>query len=72
MLSSDAAKGKFTHERIDDLVENQLTADQGATYAKSLYLNLVSANLNDFLVHLPSFSLICEPKLITVSRNTET
>jgi homoaconitate hydratase len=34
------AKGRFTHEKIDDLVQNQLTADPGATYAKSLYLNL--------------------------------
>ncbi|KAF4633499.1 hypothetical protein G7Y89_g4619 [Cudoniella acicularis] len=27
-------------ERIDDLIENQLSADKGATYAKSLYLKL--------------------------------
>ncbi|TVY68883.1 Homoaconitase [Lachnellula suecica] len=31
---------RFTHERIDDLVQNQLVADKGATYAESLYLNL--------------------------------
>lgn len=31
---------RFTHERIDDLIQNQLVADKGATYAKSLYLNL--------------------------------
>ncbi|KAJ8059486.1 hypothetical protein OCU04_011147 [Sclerotinia nivalis] len=31
---------RFTHARIDDLVQNQLVADKGATYAKSLYLNL--------------------------------
>ncbi|RDW94241.1 homoaconitase [Coleophoma crateriformis] len=36
----DHAKSRFTHEKIDDLVENQLVADKGATYAKSLYLNL--------------------------------
>lgn len=30
----------FTHEKIDDLVQNQLRADPGAKYAKSLYLNL--------------------------------
>ncbi|KAL2813866.1 mitochondrial Homoaconitase [Aspergillus granulosus] len=35
-----AAKGRFSHERIHDLVENPLVADPGATYAKSLYLNL--------------------------------
>jgi homoaconitate hydratase len=34
------AKGRFSHERINDLLQNQLTADPGATYAKSLYLNL--------------------------------
>ncbi|KAL4867534.1 mitochondrial Homoaconitase [Aspergillus spectabilis] len=33
-------KSRFTHERIDDLIENALIADPGATYAKSLYLNL--------------------------------
>ncbi|RFU33564.1 hypothetical protein B7463_g2838, partial [Scytalidium lignicola] len=31
---------RFTHARIDDLIQNQLVADKGATYAKSLYLNL--------------------------------
>jgi homoaconitate hydratase len=34
------AKGRFNHDRINDLIENRLTADPGATYAKSLYLNL--------------------------------
>ncbi len=32
--------GRFTHTKIDDLVSNQLRADPGAKYAKSLYLNL--------------------------------
>ncbi|KAH8587463.1 hypothetical protein B0O99DRAFT_665371 [Bisporella sp. PMI_857] len=36
----DAAKSRFTHERIDALIENKLEADKGAKYAKSLYLNL--------------------------------
>ncbi len=31
---------RFTHERIDELLANQLRADPGAQYAKSLYLNL--------------------------------
>lgn len=31
---------RFTHARIDELLQNPLTADPGATYAKSLYLNL--------------------------------
>jgi homoaconitate hydratase len=34
------ATPRFTHSRIDDLIRNQLVADKGATYAKSLYLNL--------------------------------
>jgi len=34
------ARGKFTHSKIDELINNPLTADPGATYAKSLYLNL--------------------------------
>ncbi|KAJ5033325.1 uncharacterized protein L3040_008443 [Drepanopeziza brunnea f. sp. 'multigermtubi'] len=33
-------RSKFSHERINDLIQNQLTADKGAAYAKSLYLNL--------------------------------
>jgi len=36
----DAAKSRFTHARIDDLIQNKLEADLGAKYAKSLYLNL--------------------------------
>jgi homoaconitate hydratase len=38
--AKDGHKAKFTHERVDDLIQNQLVADQGATYAKSFYLNL--------------------------------
>ena len=37
---SKAAVSRFTHSRIDDLIVNQLVADKGAKYAKSLYLNL--------------------------------
>ncbi|ROV92690.1 hypothetical protein VSDG_06578 [Cytospora chrysosperma] len=41
MFNPDSGSGKrFTHERIDELLENPLRADPGATYAKSLYLNL--------------------------------
>ncbi|PMD42918.1 homoaconitase [Hyaloscypha variabilis F] len=36
----DGKDTRFTHSRIDDLIQNQLVADKGATYAKSLYLNL--------------------------------
>lgn len=32
--------GRFSHERIDELIQNPLRADPGATYAKTLYLNL--------------------------------
>lgn len=34
------SKAKFTHAKIDELVQNPLAADPGATYAKSLYLDL--------------------------------
>jgi homoaconitate hydratase len=40
MFPEPEDRGQFTHEKIDDLIENQLAADPGATYAKSLYLNL--------------------------------
>lgn len=41
MLSpEEAEQGRFNHARLNDLLENQLTADPGATYAKELYLNL--------------------------------
>src|ERR1700712_5353551 len=33
-------EARFSHARIDELIKNQLAADKGATYAKSLYLNL--------------------------------
>lgn len=36
----DAEKSRFTHARIDELVQNKLEPDKGAKYAKSLYLNL--------------------------------
>jgi homoaconitate hydratase len=37
---ADAEKSRFTHPRINELMENKLEADKGAKYAKSLYLNL--------------------------------
>ncbi len=36
----DGKESQFSHARIEDLIKNQLVADKGATYAKSLYLNL--------------------------------
>lgn len=38
--AKDGAQDRFSHARIDELIQNQLIADKGATYAKSLYLNL--------------------------------
>jgi homoaconitate hydratase len=38
--TNDSAQDRFSHARIDELIQNQLVADKGATYAKSLYLNL--------------------------------
>lgn len=41
MFTPGAGAGeRFTHGRIDELLQNPLSADPGATYAKSLYLNL--------------------------------
>ncbi|KAI0379849.1 hypothetical protein F5Y04DRAFT_258474 [Hypomontagnella monticulosa] len=40
VLGDGVALNQFAHTRIDDLIQNQLAADPGATYAKSLYLNL--------------------------------
>lgn len=40
MLNPDSENARFTHDRINELIENPITADPGATYAKSLYLNL--------------------------------
>lgn len=39
MLNS-STKERINYERIDQLLENRLTADSGAVYAKELYLNL--------------------------------
>jgi homoaconitate hydratase len=38
--ANDSTQDRFSHARIDELIKNQLVADKGATYAKSLYLNL--------------------------------
>ncbi|KAF1353165.1 homoaconitase [Delphinella strobiligena] len=39
-LTSSETKTRFNHERLDALLENPLTADVVATYAKELYLDL--------------------------------
>jgi homoaconitate hydratase len=40
MMNPDHANHAFTHEKIADLMANKLTADPGAVYAKTLYINL--------------------------------
>ncbi|KAF4453297.1 putative homoaconitase precursor [Fusarium austroafricanum] len=35
-----SSKDRINHKRIDELEQNRLSADPGATYAKELYLNL--------------------------------
>ncbi|KAI4137268.1 MAG: hypothetical protein L6R39_007375 [Caloplaca ligustica] len=38
--SKSGSGSQFTHQRLDDLFANQLSADRGAKYAKYLHLNL--------------------------------
>lgn len=40
MLEERTTRQRITHERVDELLANPLTADPDATYAKQLYLNL--------------------------------
>ncbi|PYH95506.1 homoaconitase [Aspergillus ellipticus CBS 707.79] len=42
MLDDRTTRQRITHERIDELFANPLTADPDAIYAKQLYLNLSS------------------------------
>ncbi|KAI0145526.1 mitochondrial Homoaconitase [Xylariaceae sp. FL1272] len=39
-VSDNPNKARLNHERVDEIDQNRLTADAGATYAKELYLNL--------------------------------
>ncbi|KAH6893024.1 mitochondrial Homoaconitase [Thelonectria olida] len=39
-MFNGSSKDRLSHERIDELVQNRLVADPGATYSKELYLNL--------------------------------
>jgi homoaconitate hydratase len=39
-LFDQGKDSRFTHARIDELLQNAMVADKGAKYAKSLYLNL--------------------------------
>jgi len=40
LFDGEGTKSRFSPANVDELLANQLTADKGATYAKSLYLNL--------------------------------
>ncbi|KFA70338.1 hypothetical protein S40285_01772 [Stachybotrys chlorohalonatus IBT 40285] len=40
MLDERTTRQRITHERVDELFANPLTADEGAQYAKQLYLDL--------------------------------
>lgn len=40
LFDGEGTKSRFSPANVDELLVNQLTADKGATYAKSLYLNL--------------------------------
>ena len=39
-LTTIPTSQRFSHKRIDDLFANKISADQGARYAKNLYINL--------------------------------
>ncbi|KAL8993854.1 MAG: hypothetical protein Q9188_007217 [Gyalolechia gomerana] len=39
-VADSETRAQFTHQRLDDLFANQLSADRGAKYAKYLHLNL--------------------------------
>ncbi|KAK8074545.1 homoaconitate hydratase [Apiospora hydei] len=41
-LGDGAATNQFTHEKIDQLLEDRPIADPGAPYAKTMYLNLAT------------------------------
>ncbi|KAJ1328988.1 homoaconitate hydratase [Microdochium nivale] len=40
VLGDGKAVNQFSHEKVEQLYQNPIVADAGATYAKSLYLNL--------------------------------
>ncbi|KAH8819762.1 aconitase a/isopropylmalate dehydratase [Xylogone sp. PMI_703] len=39
-IFDSSTKDRINHKRIDEIIENRLVADPGATYAKEFYLNL--------------------------------
>jgi homoaconitate hydratase len=39
-MFNGSSKDRINHKRIDELEQNRMSADPGATYAKELYLNL--------------------------------
>ncbi|KPM43310.1 Homoaconitase, mitochondrial [Neonectria ditissima] len=71
-LSSDrTTKERITHEKVDELFANPPRADQGAQYAKKLYLNLSTlspyvSGPNSVKISTPLADL--EPKKISVNK----
>ncbi|RFU72118.1 hypothetical protein TARUN_10141, partial [Trichoderma arundinaceum] len=55
-MFNTSLKERINHERIDELVKNKLVADQGASYAKELYLNL--STLSPFVAGPNSVKII--------------
>lgn len=62
-LSDSPLKDRINHKRVDELAENRLVADPGATYAKELYINLSTLS--------PFVSGPNSPKLTTPLKNLE-
>lgn len=71
MLEDRTTRERITHERVDELFANPITADSDAVYAKQLYLNLSSlspyvSGPNSVKVATPLHELA--PKKIKVDR----
>ena len=64
--SSSSLQGRINHKRIDEIAENRLVADPGATYAKEYYLNL--ATLSPFVAG-PNSVKIATPVNILEAQN---
>ncbi|KHO01882.1 homoaconitase [Metarhizium album ARSEF 1941] len=55
-MSKSPLRERINHERIDELVKDELVADPGASYAKELYLNL--STLSPFVAGPNSVKLV--------------
>lgn len=70
-MFDEPVKARMNHKRIDEMIENRLVADPGATYAKELYLNLSTlspfvAGPNSVKVATPLNKL--EPQNIAINK----